>query len=142
MKDKTHSGWSCTADTPQNEERLKQLVHANQQITTRELCIEVNISFSALDDSGNVGIFQICARWVSQMLTQQENVHCMQVCQDVLNQYLADGDSSLDHIITSDEMWCHHYKLESKQQSMKLATCEFPIEEKVLRSSDVHYLLG
>ena len=24
-----------------------------------------------------------------------------------------------DHIITSDEMWCHHYELESKQQSLE-----------------------
>jgi hypothetical protein len=27
--------------------------------------------------------------------------------------------SFLDHIITSDETWCHHYKQESKRQSME-----------------------
>jgi len=29
------------------------------------------------------------------------------------------GDSLLDHIITSGEMFCHHYKLESKGQSIE-----------------------
>jgi len=40
----------------------------------------------------------------------------MQVCQDLLNQYK--GDSLLHCIIASNEMWYHHYKPESKWQSM------------------------
>ena len=43
----------------------------------------------------------------------------MQVCQDLLSQYEAEGDSFLDRIITGDETWCHHYEPESKRQSMK-----------------------
>ena len=41
----------------------------------------------------------------------------MQVCQDLLNQYEAEGDCFQDHIITSDVV--SHYELESKQQSME-----------------------
>ena len=33
-----------------------------------------------------------------------------------LNQYEDDSDSFLDCVLPSDEMWCHHYKLESKWQ--------------------------
>ena len=36
-----------------------------------------------------------------------------------MSEYEAEGDSFLDHITTDDDMWCHHYKLESKQQSME-----------------------
>lgn len=43
----------------------------------------------------------------------------MQVCQDLQNQYEAEGASSLDHIITGDKMWYHLYVPESKQQSME-----------------------
>jgi hypothetical protein len=53
------------------------------------------------------------------MLTQEHKEHCIQDCQDLLNQYKAEGDSFLDRIITSDERWCHHYELESKLQSME-----------------------
>jgi hypothetical protein len=49
VKDKPRSGRSCTAVTPRNEERLDQLIRANRRITTRELCTELNIGFSALE---------------------------------------------------------------------------------------------
>jgi hypothetical protein len=48
MKAKPHSRQPCTAITPQNEEHLDQLNHANRRITAGELCTELNISFSAL----------------------------------------------------------------------------------------------
>ena len=56
------------------------------------------------------------------MLTQEKKEHCMQVCQDLLNQYEAEGDSFLDGFITSDENWCQQYELESKWQSMSSNT--------------------
>jgi hypothetical protein len=49
VKDKPHFGQPCTAVTPRNEERLNQLIHANQWIMTRELCTERDIGFSALE---------------------------------------------------------------------------------------------
>mgnify|MGYP001853380855 CR=1 FL=1 len=36
-----------------------------------------------------------------------------EVCQDLLNQYEAEGDSFLDCIITGDEIWYHCFELES-----------------------------
>jgi transposase len=49
VKDKPRSGRPCTAVTPQNEERLDQLIRANRLITARELCTELNIGVSALE---------------------------------------------------------------------------------------------
>ena len=120
VKDRPRSGQPCTAVTPRNEERLDQLIHANWRITTRELCTELNIGFSELETM--VAMLEYCkvyARWVPQMLTQEHKEHCVQVCQDLLNQYEAEGNSLLDCIITGDKTWCHHYKLESKWQSME-----------------------
>jgi transposase len=48
VKNKPRSGRPCTAVTPGNEERLDQLIRANRRVTTRELCTELNIGFSAL----------------------------------------------------------------------------------------------
>lgn len=58
----------------------------------------------------------------------------MQACQDLLNQYEDKCVAFLDSFIASDEMlvmwlWRHHFKLESKWQSMEW-WCEFSIEEK------------
>ena len=80
--------------------------------------MELNIDFSLLGTTVATLEYQkVCARWVTRMLTQEQKEHRMQVCQDLLNK--AEDDFFLDHIITSDEMWCHHYELESKQQSME-----------------------
>ena len=120
MKDKPCFRQPCTAVTPRNEERLDQLIRANQQITTRELCMELNIRFSALETMvATLEYHKVCARWVPRILTQEHKEHRMQVCQDLLDQYETEGDSFLDRIITGDETWCHHYEPESKRQSMK-----------------------
>jgi len=89
VKDKPRSGRKCTAVTPRNEERLYQLIRANQRITARQLCTELNIGFSALK---TLEYRKVCGRWVPRMITQ-----------DLLNQYEAEGDSFLDRIITGDE---------------------------------------
>ena len=120
VKDKPRSGRPCTAVTPRNEESLNQLIPANRRNMTRELCMELNISFNVLEMMmAMLEYRKVCARWVPQMLTQEHKEHCMQVCQDLLNQYGAESDSFLNGIITGDETWCHHYELESKWQSME-----------------------
>ena len=48
VKDKLHFRWPCTAVTLLNEESLDKLIHVNWQIM-RELCIDLNIVFSALE---------------------------------------------------------------------------------------------
>jgi histone-lysine N-methyltransferase SETMAR len=90
---------------------------------------------------------KVCARWVPRMLTQEHKENRMQVCQDLLNQYEADGDSFLDRIITGDETWCHHYKPELKTQSMEWRHVNFPSKKKfkdaaLSRLCYVHHLLG
>jgi hypothetical protein len=72
------------------------------------------------------------------MLTQEHKEHHMQVCKDLLNQYEVEGDSFLDHIITSDEMWRYHYEPESKRQSMEWRHVNSPSKKelKMLPSVD------
>jgi len=131
VKGKPHSGRPCIAVTPLNEERLNQLIRTNRRITTRELCTELNIGFFALETIvATLEYRKVCTRWVPQMLTQEHKEHRMQVCRDLLNQYEAEGDSFLDRITTSDEMWCHHYEPESKRQSMKWRHVESPSKKK------------
>ena len=113
VTDKPRSGRPCTAVNSQNKERLDQLIRANQQITTRELCTELNVGFNALETMlATLGYRKVCARWVPRVLTQEQKDHQMQVCQDLLNHY---SDSFLDRIITGDETLSQHYDSESKQ---------------------------
>jgi len=79
------------------------------------------------NNGGNTGILQCLCQIVPTNAHMGTERTLYMVCQDLLNQYQAEGDSSLDLVITSDEMWCHHYESESKQQSLE---CEFPIKKK------------
>jgi len=72
-----------------------------------------------------------CARWVPQILTQERKEHRMQVCWSLLNLYEAEGDSFLDRIITSDEMFCRHYEPESKRQSVDWQHVNSPSKKKL-----------
>ena len=63
--------------------------------------------------------------------TQEHTEHRMQVRQDLLKKYEAEGDSFLDHIITGDETWCHHYDWESKRQSTEWRHVNSPSKKKV-----------
>ena len=98
---------------------------------TRELCTELNISFSALETMvAMLEYHKVCTRWVQQMLTQEHKEHHMQVSQELMNQYEAEGESFLDRIITGDKTLCHHYEPESKRQSMDWRHLNSPLKKK------------
>ena len=132
VKNKPCSGWPCTAVTPRNEEHLDQLIRANWQITTMELCTELNIGFSVLETMlATLECRKVCARLVPRMLTQEHKEHLMQACQDLLNQYKAEGNSFLDRIIIiGDKTCCHHYEPESKRQPMEWRHMNSPSKKK------------
>ena len=130
VKDKPCSGLPYTA-VKLHEECLSQLIHINQWITTGELYMKVNVVFKVLETMVAMLLYgNVCTRWIPYMLTQEQKEHRMQVFQDLLNEYGAENDSFLDHIVTSAEMQSHHYELESERHSMELQS-KFPIEEKV-----------
>ena len=69
-----------------------------------ELCTELNIGFRVSETVvATLEYHKVCARWVPQILTQKQKEHHRQVCQDLLNQYEAKGNSFLDHMVTIDE---------------------------------------
>ena len=89
-------------------------MHVNWYITTQELCVEMNISFNALETM--MAMFEYCrvsAMWIPLMLPQEEKDHHAQVSQDMLNEYEAEGICYLC-CITSHKAWRHHYESDSK----------------------------
>ena len=76
---------------------------------------ELDIHFNALEMMvAMLEYCKVCAKWVSQMFTQEQKEYCTPVCQDLLNHYEAEGDSFLNYFITGDKKQCHYYELESK----------------------------
>jgi hypothetical protein len=86
VTDRPRSRRPCIAVSSKNEERLNQLIYANQSITTREIYMELNVRFSALGTMLTMSEYHIVfAIWVPRMLTQECKDRWMQVCQDLLD---------------------------------------------------------
>jgi len=43
-----------------------------------------------------------------------------------INPYKAQGDSLLGHVITNNEVWCHQYKLKSKEPESRKWNMRIP----------------
>ena len=65
VKDRSCSEWPCTAITSRNEEHLYQLIHANWEIMSRELCTKLSVGINVMQmmvamlEYYNMGILQI-----------------------------------------------------------------------------------
>jgi len=76
IKDKSYSGWPCIVVSAWDKECLDLLIHTNWWITTKELCMELNIGFSVLQTMvATLEYHKVCARWVWCMLTQEQKEH-------------------------------------------------------------------
>lgn len=83
--------------------------------------------------------------YVDHSARGQQKEHRMQVYQDLLNQNEAEGDNFLDSIVPSNEMRCHPYKLESKQQPTEWQHVNLPLKKKLKRqlsAGEVRCLVG
>ena len=62
---------------------------------------------------------KLCARWVPRMLTLDQKYRRMEVCKQLLDEYSANPDEFLSHLVTQDETWVHHFEPETKRQSLQ-----------------------
>jgi hypothetical protein len=82
VRDRPRSRLPCTAVSSSNEKRLDQLIRTNPRITTRGLCMELNVRFNALETLLETSEYRkICARLVPRMFTQEYTDHQMLVSQ-------------------------------------------------------------
>ena len=95
--------------------RLSQSVHL--WVATREFHTELNISFNALETVVEMlEYYRVYTMLIPWVLTQEQKEHHTQLCQNLMNQYNAESDSFLDHIVTS-ETRCGITTVNQKQKS-------------------------
>ena len=60
---------------------------------------------------------KVCARWVPQQLSDDDQARCLGWALEFLTQFHALGNNFLECIITGDESWIHFWTPETKEQS-------------------------
>jgi len=100
--------------------RVQDIISEDRRRSVREISdltgICVNVVYRILTDTLKMN--KVCARWVPQLLTQDQKTTRVQMSRSFLSRFHREGDQFLHRIVTMDETWLYLYEPESKQQSM------------------------
>lgn len=115
------------------------IVREDRRITLDRLANMLNISHGSAFKiiHNHLHMRRVCARWVPRLLTPEQMMVRVEVCQELQRLVAEHGEAYLNSIITGDETWLHHYDPESKQASSvwKTPSSPTPKKAKVVRSA-------
>jgi len=132
VMDAERSGRPSTSTTDEKLEEARAIILTDRTVTREEIALQLGISqgtaYSLVHDI--LGFHKVAARWVSRHLTEEHKRNCQHICSSLLERYGHEGDNFLNHIITGDETWVHHYEPETKWQSMQWKHTSSPSYKK------------
>jgi uncharacterized damage-inducible protein DinB len=82
-------------------------------------CLQISHGSAYEIIHNRLGFHKVYSRWVPKQLTVLHKEIRLDICQQQLDRYGKECDAFLDKIISGDETWINHCKLESIQESME-----------------------
>jgi len=112
---------------------VENMIRGNRCVTVKEVASLLDISVGSAHHiiHDELKFRKVFARWVPKRLTPEMKERRVDVCQELLCRYEADGEAFLQRIVTGDESWIHFYEPERKQQSMDWCHTSSPKPKKV-----------
>ena len=139
IEDDPRSGRPSEATDVITADLVLESVMKDRRLTLTQLAETHSISRTSVQRilHDTLRMKKVSARWVPRMLTADQKHRRRQVCDELLDEYYEEAEDFLDHVITQDETWVHHYDPETKQQSLqwKHADSPTPLKFKVVSSS-------
>ncbi|PNF19648.1 hypothetical protein B7P43_G18109 [Cryptotermes secundus] len=131
IEDEPRSGHPRIASTEHNKERVDEIIQVDRRVTVDTTAQKLGIGNSAVQEIiESLGYRKVCARWVPRLLTKDHKGQRKAITSELLQRYRHEGLC----IVTGDESWFHHLKLETKKQRMEMSRC--------CTSSVVHYAIN
>ena len=99
-------------------DEINTLVRANRRLTVRELAEECGISVGSSHHilTEEFKMHRVAAKFVPRLMTNDQQAHRVQVCQNLLD-HSENDKNFLSKTITDDESWVYGYDAETKVQS-------------------------
>ena len=131
VEDDERSGRPSTSTDDPHINEINTLVRANRRLTVRELAEEYGISVGSSHHilTEELKMHRVAAKYVPLLMKSDQQAHCVQVCQDLLDHSENDKEF-LSKIITGDESWVYGYDVETKVQSSQWTSKTSPRPKK------------
>ena len=130
--DPGRGGSQPTAVIPVNIQRMERLILDNRRITCREIAQETNLSLGTVNTiiHEHLHFRKVSARWVPRELSAFDRHRRVEGCTELKERFDREGQDFLDHVITCDETWVHHFTPESKRASKQWKHADSPPSKK------------
>jgi DNA-binding transcriptional regulator YhcF (GntR family) len=113
------SGRPRTQATPENREKLKNLIIEDDEITVREMAKSLSVSTYVVEKLlKELGAKKVSARYVPHALTCDQKQSRKEICQEHLRSLTGTPDL-LDRLIAIDESWLKSYDPQDKKSAKR-----------------------
>ena len=135
IEDRGQSGRPKDATTDENVKVVHTLVMCDRRRHLRIIASEVGISSEVVQSSltNFLGMSKVSARWVPQMLTDDQKRTWLDISRYLLSRYEDDLGDFIERFVTQDETWVYHFDPESKMQSKQWKHPDPPPPKKLKR---------
>lgn len=115
LKDQARSGAPITKSTKVNIERIRTLIEEIPNISIHEIEAETSLSYGTIQNilTNKLKMRKLTSRWAPHQLTEAQKIERVNSCKENLN-LIKSNKIRLCDIITGDESWFFHKKLEKK----------------------------
>lgn len=131
-EDEPRPGRPCEVTTEENVNAVLDTIMQDRRVTIRQLASHNSIPKTSVERiiHDHLHMNKVSARWVPRMLTEDQKRKRVVISQELLQDYQADADAFLSHVVTQDETWVHHFDPETKSQSMQWKHVTSPTPKK------------
>lgn len=112
--------------------RIEAKVEGDRSVTQRKLAEEFGGSLGIVNKiMKQLQWRRLCTKWVPKLLTNEMKRTRLEMSQQLLSRYFAEGESFISNIVTGDESWVHYYDPSSKEASCQYRHTSSPRVKKV-----------
>jgi len=115
IEDHPRPGRPVTETTSENIEEIRSLINDDPHLTIDEIQVETGMSRGTIERiiSNHLQLKKITARWVPNVLTDNQRSERVRICKDNLEKF-NQGTWRLCDVITGDESWFYHKQIGRK----------------------------
>lgn len=126
------SGRPSSTTTELNTVRVDEMIQNDRRVTVRAITAELGLSYGTVQRivTDVLRYSKVCARWVPRALSEEQKATRMMCSLTFLQRYHADGQHFIDHIVTGDETWLHHFVPTTKRATMEWKHARSPTKKK------------